>query len=126
MDEAAYYDTRAEGKLPMYTNDWGADFNDPDNFIYTFFSSKNTIARSFNYKNTDVQAKLEKARAMTDPAARYALYQQVEKTIVIDDAAWLPLFALEHLFVVQPRVKGFKLSWNGASNMSFYGISVTK
>jgi len=126
MDEAAYYDTRAEGKLPMYTNDWGADFNDPDNFIYTFFSSKNTVARSFNYKNTDVQAKLEKARAMTDPAARYALYQQVEKTIVIDDAAWLPLFALEHLFVVQPRVVGFKLSWNGSSNMSFYGISLKK
>jgi len=126
MDEAAYYDTRAEGKLPMYTNDWGADFNDPDNFIYTFFSSKNSPGRSFNYKNADVQAKLEKARSMTDPAARYALYQQLEKTIVIDDAAWLPLFALQHLFVLQPRVKGFKLNWNGASNMSYYGVTLGK
>jgi ABC-type transport system substrate-binding protein len=126
MDEAAYYATRAEGKLPMYTNDWGADFNDPDNFIYTFFSSKNTVSRSFNYKNADVQAKLEKARSMTDPTARYALYRQLEKTIVIDDAAWLPLFALEHLFVVQPRVKGFKLGWNGASNMSYYGVTLAK
>jgi len=124
MDEAAYYDTRAEGKLPMYTNDWGADFNDPDNFIYTFFSKNNTVSRSFNYKNTDVQAKLEKARAMTDPVARYALYQQIEKTIVIDDAAWLPLFALEHLYVVQPRVNGLTLSWNGSSNMSYYGVSL--
>ena len=126
MDEAAYYATRAKGTLPMYTNDWGADFNDPDNFIYTFFSSKNTVARSFNYKNADVQAKLEKARKMTDPAARYALYQQLEKTIVIDDAAWLPLFALEHLVVVQPRVKGFKLIWNGSYNMPYYGVTLGK
>jgi ABC-type transport system substrate-binding protein len=63
---------------------------------------------------------------MTDMPARYKLYQEVEKTIVYTDFAFIPLYHLEHLFVVQPRVKGFKVSWNGWSNMSYYGIELTK
>lgn len=124
MDSAAFLATRKEGKLPMYLANWSADFNDPDNFIYTFFAPKNTVARSFNYKNAEVQAKVEKARTMTDQTARMTLYQQLEKTIVVDDAAWVPLFSLQHLFVVQPRVQGFKAAWNGWSNQSYYGVSI--
>ena len=33
MDEAAFYATRKEGKLPMYTSKWSADFNDPDKLL---------------------------------------------------------------------------------------------
>ena len=32
---------RKDGELPSYYNSWSADFNDPDNFLYTFFSKKN-------------------------------------------------------------------------------------
>ncbi|SFG07641.1 ABC transporter substrate-binding protein [Sporolactobacillus nakayamae] len=126
MDEASYFGTRGEGKLPAYESDWSADYNDPDNFIYTFFSEKNTGARSFNYKNKDVFKKLDQAREMTDQSKRLALYQDVEKTIVQDDAAFVPLFSLEHLFVVQPKVKNFKVSWNGWSNMPYNGITLSK
>ena len=38
MDEATWLDVRSNGELPMYQTVWSADFNDPDNFIYTFFS----------------------------------------------------------------------------------------
>lgn len=124
MDEASYFATRKEGKLPAYQSDWSADYNDPDNFLYTFFSEKNTVARSYNYKNTEVFRKLETARTMIDQEERIKLYQELEKIIVQDDAAWIPLFSLEHLFVVQPRVKGFKVSWNGWSNMPYYGITI--
>jgi peptide/nickel transport system substrate-binding protein/oligopeptide transport system substrate-binding protein len=113
MDSASYFATRKEGKLPAYESSWSADYNDPDNFIYTFFSEKNTVARSYNYGNKDVFAKLESARTMTDQAKRMKLYQDLEKTIVQTDAAWIPLFSLDHLFVLQPRVKNFKVSWNG-------------
>lgn len=124
MDSAAWFATRGEGKLPMYHSDWSADFNDPDNFIYTFFAPRNSVNRSFNYNNARVATQLENARTMTDPAARSALYQEIEKQIVIEDAAWIPLFSLEHLFIVQPRVKNFSVSWNGWSSMSYYGISI--
>jgi peptide/nickel transport system substrate-binding protein/oligopeptide transport system substrate-binding protein len=126
MDSATYFATRKTGKLPMYESDWSADFNDPDNFIYTFFSEKNTVARSYNYKNSSVFDKLEEARVMVDQVKRMKLYQELEKTIVQDDAAWIPLFSLEHLFVVQPKVKNFKVSWNGWSNMPYNGIVIAK
>ncbi|MGC8782424.1 MAG: ABC transporter substrate-binding protein, partial [Anaerolineae bacterium] len=115
MDSAAWSGTRKEGKLGSYTSSWSADYNDPDNFIYTFFAPRNSVSRSWNYQNKAVQDQLEKARTMTDMAARYKLYQEIEYTIVYKDFAFVPLFHLEHLFVVQPKVKNFKPSWNGWS-----------
>lgn len=126
MDSAAYFATRRQGKLPMYESDWSADFNDPDNFIYTFFSEKNTVARSYNYKNQPVMDRVEEARVMVDQTKRLKLYQDLEKTIVHEDAAWIPLFSLDHLFVVQPWVKNFKVSWNGWSNMPYNGIEIQR
>jgi peptide/nickel transport system substrate-binding protein/oligopeptide transport system substrate-binding protein len=126
MDSATYFATRKTGKLTSYNQSWSADYNDPDNFIYTFFSEKNTVSRSFNYGNADVFAKLEQARVMTDQAKRIKLYQELEQTIAQTDAAWIPLFSLDHLFVVQPKVKGLKVSWNGWSDMPYYGITLTK
>ena len=124
MDDAAWSGTRKEGKLGSYVTSWSADYNDPDNFIYTFFAPKNSVARSWNYVNKDVQDKLEKARSMTDMAARYKLYQDIEDQIVYKDFAFVPLFHLQHLFVVDPKVKNFKPSWNGWSNMPYYGIEI--
>ncbi len=124
MDSAAWSGTRKEGKLGSYTSSWSADYNDPDNFIYTFFAPRNSVARSWNYQNKAVQDQLEKARTMTDMAARYKLYQEIEYTIVYKDFAFVPLFHLEHLFVVHPKVKNFKPSWNGWSNMPYYGIEI--
>ena len=126
LDSATYFATRKEGKLPMYESDWSADFNDPDNFIYTFFSEKNTAARSYNYKNKAVFDKIEEARVMVDQTKRMKLYQDLEKTIVQDEAAWIPLFSLDHLFVVQPKVKNFTVSWNGWSNMPYNGVTLSK
>lgn len=126
MDDAAWSGTRKEGKLGSYNSSWSADYNDPDNFIYTFFSPANSVARSWNYENKDVQDKLEQARSMTDMAARYKLYQDIEEQIVYKDFAYIPLFHLQHLYVVNPKVKNFKASWNGWSNMPYYGIEVTQ
>lgn len=125
LDEATYFGTRATGELGTYVSDWSADYNDPDNFIYTFFAPKNSVARSWNYVNPTVQEQLEEARFMTDLEARYQLYQEIEKQIVYADFAFIPLWHLDHLFVVQPRVQNFKGSWNGFSSLPYYGIELT-
>lgn len=126
QDSSSFYGVRKTGKLPTYYSSWSADFNDPDNFVYTFFSAKNSPGRSFNYKNTHVQDLLDKARTMTNPEERIKLYQDIEKTIVQEDAAWIPLFQLDHLFVLQPRIKNYVVAWNGWSNQSYYGIELDK
>lgn len=122
MDEAAFYATRSTGDLPSYVQVWSADFNDPDNFFYTFFAPRNTVARSFNYESQEVFDALEKGRSLSDQGERCELYRKLEQVIVQRDAAWVPLFSLEHVYVLQPRVKNFVAPWNGWSDMSYYGI----
>ena len=124
LDEATYLGKRKDGGIAMYRGDWSADYNDPDNFLYTFFSAKNAKVRSTNYTNQSVMDDLEKARTMVDQDARVKLYQSAEQTILQDDAMFLPLFQLNHIFVVSDRVDNFQVSWNGWSSMSYYGISM--
>ncbi|MDR1967017.1 MAG: ABC transporter substrate-binding protein [Synergistaceae bacterium] len=128
MDEAAWYAVRADGKLPAYSGVWSADFNDPDNFLYTFFAPGNTVRRSFNFKNDALSNRVAAARAIVDPASRVKEYQDLERAIIQDEAAWIPLFTTQHIFVVGDRVEGFKVSWNGWSDGWHYyeGLRIKK
>ena len=125
IDDATWSSVRAAGDIEMYETSWSADFNDPDNFIYTFFSPSNVKSRGFNYKNEDVINRVEAARYMADPEARLAEYQELERIIVVEDAAWVPLFHMDHVFVMNPRVDRdtFNPYWAGWSSMCFYGLT---
>jgi len=124
MDLATWYAVRGNGELGSYTSSWSADFNDPDNFFYTFFTPQNTIGRSFNYSNRAAMQRVIDARYMTDPQARIKEYQALEKIIIQDDAAWVPLFALQHLWVTQPWVRNFKPLWNGWSGTTYKDVEI--
>lgn len=124
MDESAYYATRKTGDAESYVQSWSADFNDPDNFFYTFFSERGTVVRSYNNNDPEVFKKLDQARMMVDPAARCELYRKLEYRVVQEDAAWVPLFSLDHTYVVQPRVKNFVVPWNGWSDMCYFEMQV--
>ncbi|MGD9566708.1 MAG: ABC transporter substrate-binding protein [Sedimentibacter sp.] len=124
MDEASWYGVRAEGKLGSYTVSWSADFNDPDNFFYTFFAPQNTIKRSFNYANAEASQKVVDARAMIDEKERIEVYRELEKQIIQEDAAWVPLYSKQHIFVVNPRVQDYVVMWNGWSGNMYYNMSI--
>ena len=125
-DEATYFSIRGEGELGAYQTSWSADFNDPDNFFYSIFAKQNTTRRSFNYKNEEAMARVEAARYMTDEDARIKEYQDLEKLIIQEDAVWAPLFALQHLWVVQPWVQNYKPLWNGWSGTYYKDIIINK
>jgi len=124
MDSATWYATRAEGMLGSYTTSWSADFNDPDNFFYTFFAPQNTTKRSFNYANVEASAKVVEARGMVDPAERIKVYQELEKQIIQEDAAWVPLYSKQHIFIVNPRVQNYRVMWNGWTGNMYYKMSI--
>lgn len=124
-DDATFYDVRATGELPMYGTSWSADFNDPDNFIYTFFGTEaNSTNRSFNYYDTDAIARVAAARSIVNEEERLKEYNALEEKIVQEDAAWIPLFSKQHLFVVGKNVKGFKVSWNGWTDNQYHDVSL--
>ena len=102
VDHAAFLDLRNNGEAPAYMSNWVLDFNDPDNIIYTFFGNKdNTKLRSNNYANEEVISRVAAAKAIVDDAERTKEYAALEKQLVQEDAVWVPMFSLNHLFVCE-------------------------
>lgn len=126
MDEADWMTLRKSGQLACYTATWTADYNDPDNYIYTFYGSKeNTTFRSLCYPKEDIMKRVRDARAITKPKRRLKEYQDLEKTIVQDDAAWIPLFSRTRLYVTSQRLKNFQHAWNGSVKNVYSKMSIS-
>lgn len=126
VDSGSFTDQRAAGELDAYTGEWSADFNDPDNFIYTFFGNlENTETRGLFYSNEEVINRVAAARGIVDEDERVAEYQALEQLLIQEEAVWVPLYSREHLYVVSPRVSGFTVSWNGWSSNYYRNVSVS-
>ena len=126
-DESTWLETRKSGELGSFMSTWSADYNDPDNFIYTFFGNEEkTKIRSINYPDTEVMERVAKARTIVNEYERLAEYKALEEKIVHEDAAWVPMFSRLHLFAVSKRVQGFAPLWSGLSDQLFYNISLSE
>lgn len=122
-DESSWLDLRKSGEMDSFIANWTMDYNDPANIMFTFFgNAEKTALRSLNYKDTAVMERVSAASGIVDDDARMAEYQALEKKIVGDDAAWVPLFENTHLFAIGERVDGFVPYWAGYSN--FYAKNV--
>ena len=126
-DESTWLETRKSGELGSFMSTWSADYNDPDNFIYTFFGNEEkTRIRSINYPDTEVMERVAKARTLVNEDERLAEYKALEEKIIHEDAAWVPMFSRLHLFAVSKRVQGFAPLWSGLSDQLFYNISLSE
>lgn len=120
MDSGTWMDTRRAGELGSFQSSWSADFNDPDNFIYTYFAEETTKGRSCNYYNHEVMKRVLDARSIVDVDARMKEYQDLEIQIIQTDAAWVPLFHLEHVWLFNPRLHGYTPHWAGWSGTCYW------
>ncbi|MGN0770173.1 MAG: ABC transporter substrate-binding protein [Christensenellales bacterium] len=122
-DESSWLDLRKSGEMDSFIANWTMDYNDPANIMYTFFGSPDkTLIRSLNYYDKDVMSRVAAASGITDDDARMKEYRDLERRIVVDDAAWVPLFGNMHLFAIGERVASFTPYWAGYSN--FYAKDV--
>ncbi|WP_044932110.1 ABC transporter substrate-binding protein [Butyrivibrio sp. AC2005] len=125
IDEAEWMKLRKSGKLACYEATWIADYNDPDNFIYTFFGSKeNTTFRSLCYPREDIMKRVRDARGIINKDERIKEYRDLEQTIIQDDAAWIPLFSRLRYYVQGERANGLKASWNGSIKNNYRNMSI--
>ena len=67
-----------------------------------------------------------RARFIQDAGERLSTYHELERKIVQEDAAWIPLFSREHYFIVAEGVEGFQVAWNGWSNTCYRDVSVNR
>ena len=125
LEEDEFMRLRKSGQLSCYSATWTADYNDPDNFIYTFFGdAKNTAFRSLCYPREEIMQRVRDARAIADPDARLQEYRELERIIVQEDAAWIPLFSRLRYYVTGEGVEGFHASWNGSVKNNYRNMSV--
>ncbi len=104
-EPASFFDDLDRGTLQMFDIGWIMDYPDPEDLIDLLFYS-NSRQNNTNYSNPDVDALVEQARTESDFTKRADLYQQAER-IILDDAAWVPLFYGRDHIVVKPYVQGF-------------------
>lgn len=119
MDEAAFVATRNAGKMMCYAQSWSTADADPY-FYKFFFSDQWSTYRSINIKDPKIDKMILDARAEVDTQKRVALYRKLDDTLTHDMAAMLPLFNMEHLFVLSPKVKDFVPNWKGWGDCMLY------
>ena len=116
-EHSAWLALRSSGEMDSFVARWGMDYNDPANIMYTFFGSdSNTKARSLNYPDEEIIARVSAARSIVDDAARVAEYRALEKKLIEEDAVWAPMFAELHLWALGDRVSSFTPHWAGWSD----------
>ena len=125
LADSEFMRLRKSGQLQCYSATWTADFNDPDNFLYTFFGdAENARFRSLCYPREEIMERVRAARTIADPEERIEEYRALEEIIVQEDAAWIPLFSRQYTYVISERLEGLKYSWNGSVKNMYREMSI--
>ena len=122
-EHSAWLAKRSSSEMDSFVARWGMDYNDPANIMYTFFGSEeNSKGRSLNYADKDVIARVAAARSIVDDDARLKEYQALDKKLIMEDAAWVPMYTEMHLWCLGDRVASFTPHWAGFTD--FYATDV--
>lgn len=114
-----YLDASQSGKTQLRLLGWTGDFADPDNFIGTFFRTKQA---EWGTLDPAIYSALEAARVETDQAKRTAMYQQINKQIM-EFLPGVPYVHTKPLIALAPGVQGYVPS--PVNNEDFAKITVS-
>jgi ABC-type transport system substrate-binding protein len=93
--------------VDMQIGRWIADYDDPDDFTFGLFHSRNGHFRAF-YSSPEADRLLEEARLESRPSAREGLYRRFE-ALLLDEAVQIPLFHEIDYRIAAPSVRGVEL-----------------
>ena len=104
-DFATFLAEQDAKQLQMFNAGWIMDYPDPEDILDLKFHSASEL-NDMGYDNPRVDQLLEAARIELDPDARLALYAEAE-VLIVQDAAWLPLYFSQSHVVVNEAVQGW-------------------
>jgi len=99
---------RTSGDFQVLRSVWIGDYVDPLSFLGVWTS--NSGNNYTGWKNPLYDQLLFEAARTTDTAARNELFQKAE-TILLDDAPIIPIYHYNHVFLIQPSVKGWHANY---------------
>ena len=98
-----YNQTVQSGKVELYLLGWTGDFGDPDNFVGTFFRTKQL---AWGFDNAAIFSALEAARKEPDLGKRTKLYEDANKAIM-DFLPGVPYVHTKPALAFTSKVKGY-------------------
>ncbi len=114
------------GDYDMILAGWNGDVADPDNFLYTFFSSENikegVISNYSYYNNSKVDSLLVLARQATDKSFRNSLYREIQQ-MISDDTPAIPLAHTIPTLGLSKRVTGYTTNISGIEPLNRVNLS---
>lgn len=126
-DRSAWMEKRLAGELDAFIAPWFMDYNDPANIMAVFFGTpERSKGRSICYSNADVMERVLKAKSILDNEERKKEYQELERKIVIEDRAWIPLYQGMRLFCLGERVERFTPFWAGYGDFCVKDVVLRK
>lgn len=112
MDWTTYLQQMNARLVPMYYVSWYADYLDPQDFLNLLFITNGPENRQY-YSNPKVDALCKAAAPMpTDDPTRLKMYAEAED-IILQEAAWKPIFFATDINLINPRVSGLQQSTMG-------------
>ncbi|MCH4890195.1 ABC transporter substrate-binding protein [Acidaminobacter sp. JC074] len=117
---------KTEGDYDMVLTGWNGDIIDPDNFLFTLFSSNNIgseLSTNYsNYSNPNVDKLLVQARQVLDQDFRTALYRELQE-IIQEDMPAIPLAHTTPITVTQGLI-GFEPYLSGGDALNYLDLEV--
>jgi ABC-type oligopeptide transport system substrate-binding subunit len=106
MDE--WIEAVAQGSVDVVLGRWAADYPDADTFANILATKAGLLGKLCG--STEVDRLIDRGRSETSPAARHAVYRQIEE-IIERDRLLLPLFHEQTYRFARPEIEGLSLSY---------------
>jgi len=109
-----------QGSVDLVLGRWGADYPDADTFANILATKEGILGKLCG--SAEVDRLIARGRSETSPAARHAVYRQIEE-IIARDRLLLPLFHEQTYRFARPEVQGLSLSY-GAIAVDYASLRI--
>ncbi|VFQ43005.1 ABC transporter substrate-binding protein [Desulfoluna butyratoxydans] len=93
-------------RYPIFIIGWGADYPDPDNFMFTFMSSEGVYGKYMAYENEEVDRLCKEGRFEVDPEKRRVIYERLQN-LWYEEAIGCMIYQKIDNFVYRSNIRGF-------------------
>ena len=115
-----WFEAVSEGSVDVVLGRWVADFPDADTFASILASKEGLLGPVCGLPEVD--RLIARGRSETSPAARHAVYRQIED-IIVRDRPMIPLFHEQAYKFARPELEGLSLSYDSLS-LDYSNLSI--
>jgi len=108
VEWSQFLDGLARGTFASFELYWGADYPDPESFLWSLFGSMSSD-NYLDYQNREFDDVLRRAAKTLDPDRRAALYQKAQALLLSDNVV-VPVYFDVRYTLIRPELKGLRVT----------------